>query len=480
MNGRISAAVGIVGAAAVGVMFVGGRSPAQPTDPETIRQIEYARDLSGAFEYVAGQVSPAVVNIQATSRVLSTRYDIFGFKREIPEVHEGQGSGVIVTSDGYILTNNHVVGRATSPVVRLTDGREFNSRVIGKDDVRDLALIKVEASGLPVASLGDSDSVRTGQWVLALGSPFGFENTVTAGIVSATGRSGLGIASDLYKDTESYIQTDAAINPGNSGGPLVNLDGEVIGINSAIASRGGGSVGIGFAIPSEIASSVMANLIATGRVDPGWIGVNLSDVFRVGAKADRPFGLAVETVYDGCPGAEAGLQEGDVIVGFEGKPVTSRQKLIRQIRFTPPGSLAELEIVRDGELSRINVRVGDQETGVASLVGATSIDAMGMTIATLSTTSAPVLELEHLKNERGVVAVSVEPGGVASLAGFEPRDVIVSIGPIPVEGRRSDQIVRTRSVREFEVAFENADLRRGIRFDVIRDTRRGYLEIPAR
>lgn len=450
---------------------------AQAPDPEVQHQLEYARDLSAAFEYVAQQVSPAVVSITSRSQVLATRYDFFGRQRSVPEVREGQGSGVVVSADGYVLTNNHVVLGATAPVVHLSDGREYVATVVGTDGVRDLAVLKVDASGLPHANLGDSDRVRVGQWVLALGSPFGFENTVTAGIVSATGRSGIGLTSDLYKDTESYIQTDAAINPGNSGGPLVNLDGEVIGINSAIASRGGGgSVGIGFAIPSEIASAVMDNLIRAGRVDFGWLGVDLAESMEPTGEPGRAYGVRVDNVYDRCPARDAGLQPGDLILSYEGRAVASRQKLVRAVRYTPPGSRVDMEILRGGEVKTLSVQIGDQDEGVASLVGATRADRLGMTIATLDAKSASVLELDALAGERGVVVMSVDPGSLAAESGFEPKDVIVGLGPIPYRGSRSDQNVRTRSTREFGVAMENADLRAGVRFDVIRGNIRGYIE----
>lgn len=459
-------------------LLIASTCHAQP--PQNVqKQLEYARDLSGAFEYVASVVAPAVVNITATSQVLTPRYDFWGFRRNVPEVREGQGSGVIVSEDGYVLTNNHVLAGSSSPMVKLTDGREYTATVIGTDDVRDLAVLKIDAMGLPAAKLGDSDSVRVGQWVLALGSPFGFENTVTAGIVSATGRSGLGLNSDLYKDTESYIQTDAAINPGNSGGPLVNLEGEVIGINSAIASRNGGSVGIGFAIPSEIAIGVMDNLIRAGRVDPGWLGLDLSDPFEVGLRPNRPLGIRIDHIYDQSPASQADLRTGDVILAIDGRAVNTRQKLIRAVRYTPPGSIVELEILRDGRPMTTNVRVGDRDIGIAELVGASRIEALGLTVATLDDRVAPLLDLDHLGNTRGVVVISVDADSIGAKVGFESKDVIVAVGDLPEGKRQTDRTVRTRSAGDLTVALENRNGRRGARFDVIRGTRRGYIPVNA-
>ena len=467
---------GVLAAFAAACIVV-GPAIGSPPDEETRRQLEHARDLSGAFQYVASQVAPSVVYIAARSTVLTTRYDLFGFRRQVPEVREGQGSGVIVSSDGYVLTNNHVVRGADEPVVRLTDGREFTARVVGTDALRDLAVLKVDAGELPAAVLGDSDSVRVGQWVLALGSPFGFENTVTAGIVSATGRSGLGLSSDAYKDAETYIQTDAAINPGNSGGPLVNLDGEVIGINSAIASRAGGSMGIGFAIPSEIASAVMDNLIRSGKVDFGWIGVRMSDEFRVAGPDGPAIGVRLDEVFESGPAADAGLRTGDVVVAFDGRAVSTQQKLLRTVRYTPPGAEVPLEVLRDGRSMSVSLRVGDREAMLTRLLTAVEVQGLGMTVATLDDTARDLLELDHLEGERGVVVIGVATGGLAQQAGFEEKDVIVGVGEVPREGVRADRGRRVRSAGEFRVALENVDARRGLRFDVIRGLRRGYIDV---
>jgi serine protease Do len=256
-------------------------------------------------------------------------------QQKSPYVRRGTGSGVIITPDGYILTNNHVAGPATQIKVRLYDGREFTGRRIGVDPETDLALVKIEAQNLPYATLGDSSKLEQGEWVVALGSPFGLEQTMTAGIISATGRSFGG----TY---DNYLQTDASINPGNSGGPLINMNGEVIGINTMIYSRSGGSEGIGFSVPSNMAKKVKDGLIRNGHVTRGYLGVSLQDT--EGSEG----GVLVADLTNGGPASKAGLHNGDMIVEFDGKQVKSTKQLTEIIADTQVGKTLNVKFVRDG------------------------------------------------------------------------------------------------------------------------------------
>jgi serine protease Do len=274
------------------------------------------------------------------------------------------GSGFIISQDGYILTNAHVVEGADEINVKLTDKRDFKAKVIGADRRTDVALIKIEGSGLPVVKFGDPSKLKVGEWVVAIGSPFGFENTVTAGIVSAKGRS------LPQENFVPFIQTDVAINPGNSGGPLFNLRGEVVGVNSQIYSRTGGFMGLSFAIPADVALDIQKQLRENGRVARGRIGVVIQEVTRDLATSfglDRPRGALVNSVEKGSPADKAGVEATDIITGFNGKPVESSSDLPRMVGSTRPGSHASLEVWRKGQTKKLNVTVGElQEDRIAS------------------------------------------------------------------------------------------------------------------
>jgi len=283
----------------------------------------------------------------------------FGAPRQEGDiVQHGLGSGVIVRSNGIILTNNHVVQKTDELKVRLNDGREFEAEVKGTDPATDLAVIKIKANNLPALPIGDSDALRVGEWVLAIGSPLSpnLAHTVTAGIVSAKGRSGVGLSN--YED---YIQTDAAINPGNSGGALVNLKGELVGINSAIATRTGGNMGIGFAIPSKLARKVMNDILKNGKVIRGWIGVRIQNINPPLAKSyglEKPEGAIVSSVTPDSPAEKAGLKEGDVILTLNGKKVKNSSDLALRVSSTDPGTTVTLGIFRDGKEKTIKIKLG--------------------------------------------------------------------------------------------------------------------------
>ena len=309
-----------------------------------------ARAMSLAFRNAAKTISPSVVGIVTRHRGETVRVPSFNgrpFLRRHPD-YTGQGSGVIAEENGLIVTNSHVVRDAEQFEVTLRDGRKFPARLLGIDRETDLAALKIEASGLKPARFGTSEELEPGDWVLAVGNPFGLDHTVTSGIGSATGRNQVGVAA--YED---FIQPDAPINPGNSGGPLVNLDGQVIGINTAIHSSSGGSDGIGFAIPSATVKSVLRGLAANGRVERGWLGVALD----MAAKPDDTRGALVSQVLPGGPAAKAGLVPGDVVRKLDGKRIESSKVLRERIAQAAPGTRVELVVLRDGKERRVEVEL---------------------------------------------------------------------------------------------------------------------------
>jgi len=343
---------------------------------------------------------------------------------QIPQ-RQGEGSGFIVSADGYILTNAHVVADADEVTVRMTDRREYQAKVIGIDRRTDVAVIKIEGKNLPVVRVGDPSKLRPGEWVLAIGSPFTFENSVTAGIVSATGRSMPGEDNSLVP----FIQTDVAVNPGNSGGPLFNLSGEVVGINSQIYSRSGGYMGISFAIPIDVASNVQTQLVSTGKVTRGRIGVQIQDVNAQFADAfglDRPRGALVGQVVEDGPAAKAGIKAGDVILSVDGRSVERSTQLPAVISAIKPGSSAKVEVWRDRESKLINVKVDEfpEETQrVANRAveePASKPDKLGLSVRPLGADERKSAETE------GYLLVE-DVDGPAAKAGVRPGDVILGV-----------------------------------------------------
>ncbi|MFM9995718.1 MAG: trypsin-like peptidase domain-containing protein [Phycisphaerales bacterium] len=398
------------------------RPPAPPTD-----ELWFARALSGAFQSAAEKIGPSVVHINQLNRVMMRR----GWFEEGEAAlrQTGLGSGVVVRPDGYILTNYHVIANAEQLEVTIPDrGRALPARIVGVDRPTDLAVLKVDAAGLTPAVFGDSDALQVGEWVLAAGSPYGFDNTVTAGIISATGR-GQNLTTQTDERYDEFIQTDAAINPGNSGGPLVNLEGQVVGINNQIATRTGGSVGLGFAISSSIARPVMESLIRDGRVERGWLGVEWRERPSGTAGAAAPVksdGVVIEKVVDGSPAALAGLLTGDIVTRFNGRPTTSGSRFRSAIAFTQPGEPTPIEIVRGGEPRTVTVELVDRTTGQAQSVGGKAYKDLGVAVATLSAESAK--QLGYPLEPSGVVIIEIDPESPAAQAGLEERDVIVAVG----------------------------------------------------
>lgn len=340
-------------------------------------------------------------------------------QKKAPEI--SQGSGFFVSSDGYILTNAHVVKGADKITISYDGGKELDATLIGADSHTDLAVIKVEGSGFPFLQLGNSDTLEIGEWVAAIGSPFQLEASLTVGVISAKGRQDLQIT-----DFEDFIQTDAAINPGNSGGPLLNLDSEVIGINTAIVSRTGGYMGIGFAIPSNMAKCIMAQIIDKGSVTRGFLGVSLQSIDKDIADAfhlEKPEGVLVSEVVKGSPADKAGVKQGDIIVEYNGVPIKSLGGFRNDISLTAPGSTVELKINRKEKIIKISVPLGTASEALSS--SGAAMQKLGLDIENLS----PELrkQLGYAKGEEGIVISKVKPGSPAALAGLRPGFLILAV-----------------------------------------------------
>jgi serine protease Do len=408
------------------------------------------------FVPVAARVTPAVVNISTTRTItdsgedqLMPFYNDPFFKRFFGDREPGAiiphdqkekslGSGVIVDPHGYIITNNHVIDKADSIKVVLSDRREFKGKLIGTDPKTDIAVVKIDGSDLPTIPWGDSGQLKTGQYVLAVGNPFGLNQTVTMGIISAVGRANVGIA-----DYEDFIQTDAAINPGNSGGALVNTAGELIGINTAILSQSGGYMGIGFAVPSKMARAVMESLIKTGKVVRGWLGVSIQEVTPALAKQ---FGLAdakgalISDVLSGTPAERAGLKRGDVIVKVDGKTVDGPGHLRNTVAETVVGEKMNLSVIRDGHEKEVTVTIGEQPKDMAQRGAAEEGGGQGSAaldgVEVRNITPQIRQELNLSEDASGVVVSSVDSGSTAGEAGLQRGDVIMEVDRKPVHNTR--------------------------------------------
>jgi serine protease Do len=422
--------------------------------------------LQEAFRAVAKRVKPAVVAIGVSQTVEAPGIPFgsneflrrfFGFEpdeRGGPTrkfERQGLGSGVIVDSGGYILTNNHVVAEADQITVHLADGREFKAKVIGTDPATDIAVIHIKAEHLPVAQLGNSDKVEVGDLVLAIGSPFALEQTVTMGIISATGRAGIGIT-----DYENFLQTDAAINPGNSGGPLVNMRGQVIGVNTAIASRSGGYMGVGFSVPISLASEVTKRIRETGKVVRGWLGVtiqHLTPELAQSMKLKSDEGVLISQVNAGGPAAKAGLRDGDVVVEYNGKPVKAPYDLQSAVAWTAPGTTAALVVIRDGKRVTLRAEVEKRPSRpelarAERSTGPTELKELGLQVSSLTPEAA---QRYGYRAGQGVLISEVEPGSPAGRAGLKRGMLIIEVGGQKVAG-----------VAEFRQAVRKADLAKGV------------------
>jgi serine protease Do len=461
--------------------YAGDEKPKAPAGAERV-----ANELSAAFEYSADMIRPSVVAIQATKHVkpatefhwsqpqspgenqppfpFGDRFFRHFFENPLPNqpfTQEGLGSGLIIRKDGYILTNNHVVEGADDLSVKLHDGRELTATVVGRDPATDLAVIKVKADGLPAAELGDSDQLRVGEWVLAVGDPFGLNDTITSGIVSARGRANVHITQ--YED---FIQTDAAINPGNSGGPLVDLDGHVVGINTAIASRNGGNMGVGFAIPINMVKSEMQTLVKGGHVERGWLGIAIQELtpgLSGSFKYDSTRGALVSDVQSGSPAEKAGLKAGDIVTRYENKPVAGPSELRNEVAGTAPGTKADITVYRDGRDKDLTVKVGElKEEATAAATGHEESTALGLTVENLSPQTAQ--ELGYSSDQTGVLVTAVEPGSLAADAGVQANDLILSVQDKPVE-----------NVAQFRAELGRHALKEGVRLTVQSGSMKRYV-----
>jgi len=441
------------------------QEPSQSAPVAQRQAVGSLRDLNEAMVSIADSVRPSVVTV-FTERVHRVQRSPFGgnpfggrggslfdqFFREFmqpgpggppEEEHrrQGLGSGVIVSADGYILTNNHVIAGADQIRVRTLENKTYDAKVIGTDSQTDIAVIKIDAKDLHPVKVGDSDQLRVGEIVLAVGSPMSanLAHTVTQGIVSAKGRSNVGLA-----DYEDFIQTDAAVNPGNSGGALVNLDGELVGINTAIVSRSGGFQGISFAVPINMGTSVQKALIESGRVVRGWLGVLIQDISEDIAKAmslPSTSGVLVADITEGGPAEKIGLRAGDVILDIDGETVNSGTQLRNRIASTAPGTEVKLRLWRDGKELEIQAKLESLPTEgetVAEVDVADQLkDRLGFSVSELSPQVRSRLGLSA--NTSGVVVAEVERGTAAFQAGVRPEDVIVSVNRRPVTNIASFQ-----------------------------------------
>ncbi len=383
---------------------------------------------------VAAKVIPSVVNISSMKTVAQQSpffsdpffREFFGGGVPRERVQRALGSGVILSSDGYIVTNNHVVGGADKVEVRLSDARVFQATIVGTDPKSDVAIIKINKTGLPSIKIGDSTRLRIGDFVLAVGNPFGLEQTVTMGIISALGRSGLGIT-----DYENFIQTDAAINPGNSGGALVNMRGELIGINTAILSRTGGNVGIGFAIPVNLAISIKQSIDKYGKVVRGWLGVTVQEITpelagSLGLTSVK--GALINEVMKGSPSEKAGIKRGDVIVAIDGQPVNNSASMRFLISEVMPGATVKVKVIRDGKDKVIPVVIGDlakAQVPEHQVLIKDNKFLEGATVADLTPAIRETMEIDA--KIQGVMVIDVANNSAAARTGLKPGDVILSI-----------------------------------------------------
>ncbi|PAV46837.1 serine peptidase [Pseudomonas sp. HAR-UPW-AIA-41] len=451
-----------------------------------LSQVLVARAELPDFTDLVEQASPAVVNISTRQKVAQPGVVINGqmpdleglppmfrefFERSMPQMPKGPGgrqreaqslgSGFIISADGYVLTNNHVVADADEIMVRLSDRSELQAKLVGTDPRTDVALLKVEGKNLPTLKLGKSDELKVGEWVLAIGSPFGFDHSVTAGIVSAKGRS---LPNENYVP---FIQTDVAINPGNSGGPLFNLDGEVVGINSQIYTRSGGFMGVSFAIPIDVALSVADQLKASGKVSRGWLGVVIQEVNKDLAESfglEKPAGALVAQVVDKGPAQKGGLRVGDVILSANGQPVVVSGDLPHLVGVLKPGSKVVLELMRDGERKTLSLEVGslpdegnqllaDEASGAER-----SSNRLGISVVDLTA------EQKQAADIAGGVLIKDVQQGPGALIGLRPGDVITHLNNQPV-----------LSAKQFAEVAKALPAKRSVSMRVLRQGRASFI-----
>jgi Do/DeqQ family serine protease len=450
-----------------GLIFCMGKDKAESLPKND--KLTTVRSIGQAFVEVVKKVQPSVVNVTTEKTITMKPWERYGedffkgspfedfFKgfgfsprekgKEYRHKQRSGGSGVIVDKEGYILTNNHVVEGADKVKIRLNDGREFTAIVKGQDSRTDLAVLHIKAKDLPVATLGDSDKLEVGEWAIAIGSPFGLEHTVTVGVISAKGRTGLGTGT--YED---FIQTDASINPGNSGGPLINIDGEVVGINAMIIQPG---TGIGFAIPINMAKQILNDLIKQGKVVRPWLGISVQDLtpemaeqFQVKEKE----GVIVAQVHQGTGAEKAGLASGDIMKSVDDKAIKNTNELIKEIQKKKVGQKVKLNVVRDGKPMTIEVTLTAMPDKPEALKEKEGEEKLGARVQELT----PQLSARYrISSEikRGVIVISVEEGSPADELGLQEGDVILEINRKKIE-----------TTKDFDKAIKDINLDKGIVF----------------
>jgi len=466
----VVAIIGLLGAgfAVLARPLTWSASAAAPKPREVEVPVAAAAMSLPDFSTIVRQFGPAVVNV-STSGMKKAAFDGPGLGQIDPDdpfwkffrhfggprsqggvPSRGLGSGFIVGSDGVILTNAHVVADASDIQVKLTDRREFKARVVGLDKATDVAVLRIEARDLPTVKLGDPARTQVGEWVLAIGAPFGFENSATAGIVSARARS---LPNEGYVP---FLQTDVAVNPGNSGGPLFNLAGEVIGINSQIYSQSGGYMGLSFAIPIDVAMKVEGQLLAHGKVTRGKLGVTIQEMNQALAESfglPKLAGALVSAVEDGSPAAKGGLQPGDVILALDGQEIASSSDLPTRVADLKPGARATLDVWRRGRHQEIGVVVGEaQEEQVASNDGAAPQGRLGVTVRPITPEEQRQADLRG-----GVVVEGVN--GPAARAGLQPGDVLLSVSGTPVTGVEQLRALVARAGKHVALLVKRGDAR---------------------
>jgi serine protease Do len=458
---RIALAVALASALSLAGFTAGRATRAEPTSaPPAPAATQPNGALLPSFAPLVKNAAPAVVHVKVTSVVNAEAASPFGddfpfpgFRLPGPRTRQGLGSGFIIRKDGIVLTNNHVVDDAKEITVALTDGREFPATVVGRDPKTDLAVLRIDAKGdLPVAELGDSDALSVGDWVLAIGNPFGLSNTVTAGIVSAKGRA-------IGGPYDDFIQTDAPINPGNSGGPLLDEHGGVVGINTAIFSRSGGNVGIGFAIPINLAKRLVPELEEHGHVTRAWLGVTVQQVTpalgeSLGVAAGH--GALVAQVDPDGPAAKSGIEPGDVITAYDGQPLDEHTSLPTLVAATPVGKTVQVDILRDGRTRHLEVKTARLADDSSRTEAGPSKGKWGLGLRDLSPEDR---QGRSLGSAEGVLVARVAPDSPAADADIQPGDLILRVNRTPVgsvdEVRR--EIAKTAAGKPLLLLVRRAD-----------------------